>query len=384
MTAVAAALLATLSQVPAEPVSPPAPAAPTLAAAAPQPPAPMVASTAPAWLERMEISGFARVGVFYTLPLGDEDLLGGRGGFRLADFRLNHAFRINEKLSTSASVEFAAPRVTAEDPLAGYRAVELRDGYVDYRAHRAIGLRVGQFRPPYYAEMLLSDGSIPFTGRSVIASGLAPPEGYGPREGLAPERQVGLQASSERLAFGESFGARYAVGVFNGNGQNALFNDNNALATFGRVELDWTQRVTLGINGYQNTRALGTRPNRIYGSELGYGADVAVSAGGLQALVGFLGRDVTYSDALPADRAWGVLAQARYVHEATGLEGAVRGAVLEPSSGQQADQVTEVTAMAGYRLAKGTRLLVQYRLHAEEKATTVANDSVDAMLHVTW
>jgi hypothetical protein len=29
-------------------------------------------------------------------------------------------------------------------------------------------------------------------------------------------------------------------------------------------------------------------------------------------------------------------------------------------------------------------VLVQYRLHAEEQATTLANDSVDAMLHVTW
>jgi len=332
----------------------------------------------------MEMSGFARVGVFYTLPLGNEDLIGGRGGFRMADLRLNHAFRISEKLSTYVSVEFAAPRVTSEDPLAGYRAVELRDGYVDYRAHRAIGFRAGQFRPPYYAEMLLSDAAVPFTGRSVIASGLAPPEGYGPREGLAPERQVGVQASSVRLGVGESFGARYAVGVFNGNGQNAVFNDNNALATYGRVELDWTQRVTLGVNAYQNTRALGTRPNRVYGTESGYGADVAVVAGGFQALAGILGKDVSYSAGLPADRAWGVLAQARYVHEETGLEGAVRGAVLEPSTGQQADQVTEVTAMAGYRLAKGTRLLVQYRLHAEEKATTVSNDSVDAMVHVTW
>ena len=384
MTVVAAALLATLSQAPAmEAVPPPAPVEPSLVAA-PQPPAPVVTPSVPAWLERMEVSGFARVGVFYTLPFGNEDLVGGRGGFRMADFRLNHAFRISEKLSTYASVEFAAPRVTAEDPLAGYRAVELRDGYVDYRAHPALGFRAGQFRPPYYAEMLLSDGAIPFTGRSVIASGLAPPEGYGPREGLAPERQVGVQASSERLALGESLGAKYAVGVFNGNGQNALFNDNNALATYGRVELDWTQRVTLGLNASQNTRALGTRPNRVYGAELGYGADVAVAAGGFQALVGFLGKDVLYTDSLPADRAWGLLAQARYVHEGTGLEGALRGAVMEPSTGQQADQVTEVTAMVGYRLAKGTRLLAQYRLHAEEKATTVANDSVDAMLHVTW
>jgi hypothetical protein len=380
MTPVVAALLATLSQVQETPPAVEAEAQKLPALVAPAPVS--LPPSLPAWLDRMEITGFARVGVFYTLPLGGEDLIGGRGGFRLADFRLNHAFRLTSELGTYVSVEFAAPRVTAEDPLAGYRAVELRDGYVDYRPHRAFGLRAGQFRPPYYAEMLLSDGSIPFTGRSVIASGIAPPEGYGPREGLAPERQVGLQASSERL--GETFGVRYAVGVFNGNGQNAVFNDNNALATFGRFEVDWSRRVTLGVNGYQNTRSVGTRPNRIYGSELGYGADVAVNAGGLQALVGFLGRDTSYSGGLPADRAWGVLAQARYVHDATGLEGAVRAAVLEPSSAQVADQVTEVTAMAGYRFAPGARLLVQYRLHAEEPATTIANDSVDAMLHVTW
>jgi hypothetical protein len=336
------------------------------------------------WWQRLKIGGFARVGVFYSFPFREEQLVGGNGGFRLADFRLNFDFRPVEKLTVYASVEFAAPLVDPLDPLTGRRIVDVRDAFLEYEICRGLLIKAGQFRPGYYAEMLLSDGSIPFVTRSVLASGIAPPEGFGPRTQLAPERQVGLQASSKRL--GETFGIRYAVGVFNGNGQNQLFNDNNGVMPVGRVEFDWDQTITLGLNASYNVLTTGVRPNRLSTNNFDYGADLEAHKWGFQVLGAFLGRSSTYSfQGLPPDSAMGALGQLRYFNEDTGLEGAARLAWYEPSRVQPDDTVTEIAAMVGWRPFKlPFRVLAQYTHRAEERLVSYPNDSVDLMLHAIW
>lgn len=336
------------------------------------------------WWQRLKIGGFARVGVFYSFPFREEQLVGGNGGFRLADFRLNFDFRPVEKLTVYASVEFAAPLVDPLDPLTGRRIVDVRDAFLEYEICRGLLIKAGQFRPGYYAEMLLSDGSIPFVTRSVLASGIAPPAGFGPRTQLAPERQVGLQASSKRL--GETFGIRYAVGVFNGNGQNQLFNDNNGVMPVGRVELDWDQTITLGLNASYNVLTTGVRPNRLSTNNFDYGADLEAHKWGFQVLGAFLGRSSTYSfQGLPPDSAMGALGQLRYFNEDTGLEGAARLAWYEPSRVQPDDTVTEIAAMVGWRPFKlPFRVLAQYTHRAEERLVSYPNDSVDLMLHAIW
>ncbi|MDX2013861.1 MAG: hypothetical protein SFW67_26935 [Myxococcaceae bacterium] len=336
------------------------------------------------WWQRLKIGGFARVGVFYSFPFREEQLVGGNGGFRLADFRLNFDFRPVEKLTVYASVEFAAPLVDPLDPLNGRRIVDVRDAFVEYEICRGFLVKAGQFRPGYYAEMLLSDGSIPFVSRSVLASGIAPPEGFGPRQGLAPERQVGLQFSSKRL--GDTFGFRYAVGVFNGNGQNVLFNDNNMVNPVGRVEVDWDQTITLGLNAGYNVLTTGVRPNRLTTNNFDYGADVEAHKWGFQVLGAFLGRSSTYSfQGLQPDSSMGALGQLRYFHEDTGLEGAARLAWYEPSRVQPDDTVIEVAAMAGWRPFKlPFRVLAQYTHRSEERLISYPNDSVDLMLHAIW
>lgn len=337
------------------------------------------------WWQRLSVGGFARVGVFYNFPFADDQLVGSNGGFRVADFRLNFEFKPIEKFTAYTSVEFAAPLVDPNDPLVGRRIVDLRDAYVQYDVADFFQVRAGQFRPPYYAEMLLSDGAIPFVNRSVLAGGLHPPEAYGPRNALAPDRQIGVQLFSRRLG-GDTLGLKYAVGVFNGNGQNALFNDNNMVQPVARVEIDVMKHVTLGLNGYYNQRAEGVRPNRLYVNQLAYGADLEAHVGGLSGLVAFLGKSSTFSYAgLQPDNALGALAQVRYLHEATGLEAAVRGAWYEPSAAQVDDQVIEVAAMVGWRPAGlPFRLLVQYTHRSEEQRVSYPNDSVDAMIHAVW
>ena len=336
------------------------------------------------WWQRFTLSGFARIGVFYTFPLQDDQLVGSNGGFRVADFRLGLAFHPVDKLTIDASVELAAPLVDPLDPLTGRRIVDVRDAFVQYDIARFLEVRAGQFRPPFYAEMLQSDASIPFISRSVIATGFNPPEAYGPRSGLAPDRQVGLQLGSARL--GDVIGFKYALGVFNGNGLNQLFNDNNGVMPVGRVEVDFLRRLTLGINGFYNQRSEGVRPNRLTTNQLGYGADFSASFWGFSAMVAFLGRSATYGFAgLPPDSSLGLLGQVRYFHQGTGLEVAARFAYFEPSVAQPDDQVIEVVGMVGWKpFDLPFRVLLQYTHRNEEARATYSNDSVDLMLHAVW
>ena len=351
---------------------------------------PRVPSPEVPWYQRLSIGGFARVQVGYTFPLQDEQLVGGNGGFRVADFRLNLDFRPIDKLTVYTSIELAAPLVNPDDPLTGRRIVELRDAYVQYDLCPGLLVRAGQFRPPFDAEMLIADGTLPFTSRSVLAGGFSPPEAYGPRQPLAPDRQVGLQVGSKRFG-GPTFGIKYAVGLFNGAGPNQLFNDNNSVMPVGRVVLDVFETVSLGLNASYNVVSQGTRPNRLYTNQVNYGFDVEahktlVETHVVSAMFVLLGRSSTYSFAgLPAESALGLMGQVRYLHELSGLEAAMRLAYYEPSSQQVSDQVTELTAMVGWRpFHLPFRVLAQYTHRGEEAAVGYANDSVDLMLHAVW
>ncbi len=346
-------------------------------------------STVP-WYQRVTLTGYARLQAGYTFPLQDEQLVGGNGGFRVAEFRVNLDFRPIEKMTVFTSVELAAPLFNPDDPLNGRRIVELRDAFFQYDVCKGFIVRAGQFRPPYDAEMLTSDGALPFMSRSILANGVLPPEGYGPRQPLAPDRQVGLQVSSLRLG-NDTVGVRYAVGVFNGAGPNQLYNDNNGLMPVARVELELLKYVTVGVNASYNVRSDGVRPNRLMTSQVGYGVDVEAhrtfhDVHSVSAMVVFLGRASSFSfSGLPAESATGVLGQARYVHERTGLEAALRFAYLEPSSAQEADQVTELTALVGWRPFRlPFRILGQYTHRGEEGPVAYPNDSVDLMLHAVW
>ena len=348
-------------------------------------PAPEVAKAETPWWQKFTLTGFARIGVFYTFPFQEEQLVGGNGGFRVADFRLGLEFHPVDRLTIVTSVELAAPLVDPADPLSGRRVVDVRDAYVQYDVASFFQVRAGQFRPGYYAEMLQSDGAIPFISRSVLAGGFNPPEAYGPRSGLAPDRQVGLQFGSARMGT-ELIGFKYSVGVFNGNGFNQLFNDNNGVMPVARVEVDLMKRVTLGINASYNQRADGVRPNRITTNQLAYGADLVASHMGFSAMVAFLGRNSTYSYAgLPPDSSLGFLGQLRYLHAGTGLEVAGRFAWYEPSVAQPDDQVIEMAGMVGWRpFELPFRVLLQYTHRNEEVRASYPNDSVDLMLHAVW
>ncbi len=153
-----------------------------------------------------------------------------------------------------------------------------------------------------------------------------------------------------------------------------------------RVEFDYQQMVTLGVNAGYNVLTTGTRPNRLSTNNFDYGVDLEAHKWGFQVLGAFLGRSSTYSfSGLTPDSSMGVLGQLRYFHEGTGLEGAARFASYEPSKVQPDDSVIELAAMVGWRPFKlPFRVLAQYTHREEERSVSYPNDSVDVMLHAIW
>ena len=73
-----------------------------------------------------------------------------------------------------------------------------------------------------------------------------------------------------------------------------------------------------------------------------------------------------------------------YQH-ASGLEGGARLAWLDPSNLREADQLTEIAIMAAFKMpATPLRALLQYTLRGEEAAVAYGNNSLDAMVQVTF
>jgi hypothetical protein len=382
LKAIAAVVLCTASlahaqMLPAKPAAAAAPEVPeanTLPAPAPEP---------TQWWKRFEPFGYAKVGVFYTLPTRDEQIPGGNGGFRMLSLRLGTIYKPIDDLEVVASIEGAAPQPRPEDPTSGTRVVQLRDAYAEYKVCSGLLVRAGQFKAPFWAETLLPDGQLPFTTRSVISEGYTAPEFAGQREGLTLDRQVGVQLSSRRLGT-KAVGFKYAVAVVNGNGANQLLNENNTVAPVGRLELELFEHLTLGANAYYNQRTDGGRPNRLTANQFGYGADINAHAMGFNVLVGYVGRSTTYSELAP-DTSLGILGQVGYLHEGTGLGGGVRFALLDPSAVDPSDNVTELSVMLSWQLKSAPlRVLLQFTHRDEANGVAVANDDLDAMLQVAW
>lgn len=349
------------------------------AAKAPEPPP--VPKTG---LESARLEGYVKAGYFFTGAPADDALIGGRSGFRLLNVRLGVSLRPVERLEVYASVDGSVARRRELDPLDGSRVVDLKDAYLAWDAHRFAQLRIGQFKAPYNAEALLGDGSLPFISRSVVHDGVLPPDGFA-RQGMTLDRQVGLELASKRLG-SEAFGFRYAVALVNGNGANALNNDNGMVAPVARLQAEYRDLVTFGVNGFYNQETQGVRPNRLTSDRLGTGADLAVSVRGVRALAVLLLRNTTHpSTALGAESALGAMGQLHYLHARTGLEGGVRYAYFEPSSTEPNDRLTELSAMVGYRLPSfPLRVLLQYTMRGEEPGVAIANDGIDALAQVTW
>jgi hypothetical protein len=335
--------------------------------------------------QRIKIFGYLKLGYFAVLPATNDDaLVGAHNGFRLANLRMGLAFQPVEHIGLVASIDGAVARRDEMDPLTGNRIVELRDAYLEWTKLDWLSLRGGQFKAPYNGEFLQGDGAVPFVTRSIVTDGLLPPEGF-PQEGMSLGRQLGITAFSSRLGHG-LLGFRYNLALVNGNGINVLNNDNNAITPVGRLVLEVGEHLSFGVNGYYDVQTSGNRPGRLTDNRAGAGADVFVSLGSFQILGVGLWRATSHpSTGLPAENGIGAVASVAYVNRPTGIEAGIRYAFLEPSDLQAGDQLMEAAAMVGYRATFFPgRVILQYTLRMEEQARTVNNNSLDAMIQLSF
>ncbi|MGA9524107.1 MAG: hypothetical protein WBV82_21785 [Myxococcaceae bacterium] len=333
--------------------------------------------------KKFDVFGYVKLDYAYVLPSNQDALIGSNSGFRLINARLGVAMTPIDKLDVVISADGFVAQRSASNALAGSRGIELRDAFFEYGLNRFLRVRGGQFKAPFNVEELLPDEGLPFVTRSIVSEGLLPPDGYR-TSGMSLERQIGLQVASDRL--GGDFAVQYAAAVVNGNGPNALFNDNNAVMPVARVAFLYKENVSVGINGFYNPRTLGDLPNRVDVTAIGYGGDVSLHFGGLDVVGMFLMTQTAFPETgLPAERATGAVVQARYHFESIGLEAGARFAYLEPNDRQPFDQLTETSAMVGYRVKNfPARLVLQYTLRGEESGVAIGNDSLDALAQVTF
>ena len=230
---------------------------------------------------------------------GDARFSDGNDRFYLRRARLNAAGRFLEEFNFRAELELAGSLANTS----GLRA-QLTDAYVNWNRFDSANVRAGQFKTPFGFEQLYNDSQLTFAERSLVS------------DRLTPGRQLGAQAGGE--AWFDRF--NWAAGVFNGNGSNQNFNDNDRFLELARVSVapvsgryfDQPSRWTIGIDsfrsrdanvavatefGIDSTPTSAAKDNVFAGVRRGIGYDSQVQFGPVEAWGEYL--QVTFD---PADR----------------------------------------------------------------------------------
>jgi phosphate-selective porin OprO/OprP len=230
---------------------------------------------------------------------GDARFSDGNDRVYLRRARINATGRFLEEFNFRAELELAGSLANTS----AFRA-QLTDGYVNWNRFDSANVRVGQFKTPFGFEQLYQDSQLTFAERSLVS------------DRLTPGRQLGAQAGGEYWF--DRF--NWAVGVFNGNGINQNFNDNDRFLEVGRVSVapvsgryfDQPSRWTIGIDsfrsrdanvtvtpefGIDSTPTSAAKDNIFAGVRRGIGYDSQVQVGPVEAWGEYL--QVTFD---PADR----------------------------------------------------------------------------------
>lgn len=130
----------------------------------------------------------------------------GNNGFYLSNMRL----RMYGNMDKNFSYYFVANFIVS--PF-------LLDATISYKFIDALKLTAGQFKAPFSSEFLKYLSDIDFVNRAQVTAL------------LSPRRDIGFQLSGK---FADNL-LEYKAGVFNGNGPNKFFNDNNSFLYVGRI-----------------------------------------------------------------------------------------------------------------------------------------------------
>jgi phosphate-selective porin OprO/OprP len=156
---------------------------------------------------------------------GDSRFANDNGRFYLRRARLNATGRFTEDFDFRLEFDLS----NSLSNTTAMRA-QMTDGYITWTHYSAANIRVGQFKTPFGFEQLYPDPKLITIERSLV------------NDRLTENRQVGAQLGGTFLDKRVS----YAAGVFNGNGVNNNFNDNNGFLKVGRLSVTPWQGTVAG------------------------------------------------------------------------------------------------------------------------------------------
>ncbi|MCU1246007.1 MAG: Phosphate-selective porin, partial [Acidobacteria bacterium] len=178
---------------------------------------------------------------------GDSRFSDGNSRLYLRRARLALSGRFLEEFNFRAELEMAGSLTNTS----AFRA-QLLDGFANWNRYDSANVRVGQFKTPFGFEQLYPDPQLTFAERTLAS------------DRLTPGRQLGVQVGGQ--TWSERF--NWSLGLFNGNGINQNFNDNDRFMGVGRLSVtpwsgrffDQPSRWTIGADAFRsrdNNVALG-------------------------------------------------------------------------------------------------------------------------------
>lgn len=238
----------------------------------------------------------------------------------------------------------------------------LIQGWVDYRLHDALNIRVGQFKYPFGLEVSATGPPVwKFVHPSYASGGIAKKLG---QEGGA-YRDLGLQLAGE-VNLGKPFVLGYQLMGMNGNGINTVDTDGMK-DIVGRTYIQLPNGIRAGVSYYAGHT--GEETSRWNEEALGFHAHVRHQIWGRALEI--QGEYMQGRYRLAEGR---VKSQGYYLYAAYTLSQAIEtGLRYDTFSPNAETQHHRVTAMLGYYLAAKQRINVNYEIRHDDGASSIGN-----------
>lgn len=365
----------------------------------------------PASRWRLKFGGYIRMQ--YRNIQDDPNILfyGRNDGFVLGNARPYLSGKMPNGLGFRVQLE-ATSALPADNELQPFRQMTMqpRDVFVSWQPLDFINVQVGQFKPPHNIEELLPTANLLFIDRSIGNQGVSNFEGR-QIDGLVARREAGAQISGQ-MYFGANPGEKkgpgiaYALAVTNGSPALDSFNDNDALAYYGRLSLHWSDILSIGGAAYQNTETIVNLQDNVDQNVTGVTADAMVNVAGLSVLAGFQQRRSEtqfLGDLNPADggditftTARALFGQIGYKIPVANIQPAYRFSLFDPTYAfneidpqtaevRAVDQLTYHTIGLNYvGETYPVTLMLNYTIAGEDETRAIDNNHFDAMMQLTW
>ncbi len=234
---------------------------------------------------------------------------------------------------------------------------QLTDGFINWNRHPEANIRMGQFKTPFGFEQLFSDPRLITIERSLV------------NDRLTLSRQLGVQVGGDLL----EKRMNYAAGVFNGNGANNNFNDDDSFLSTARLSgvLRRAKSMTwsLGGNAFSSEDTsvaasdFGFDNNVFAGERVGTGFDTQLLAGRFELWAEYLAVDWEPSSRRPRSEVGseGWYVQGSYFFIPNRLQAVLKAESFDPVVEDRTEPVEIGTAgLSWYLKGHDLKLLVNY------------------------